>query len=650
MYGSTYMYMYLYSRSNKMCNTLLIFKDGGTSVSAAIVSGIVALVLAFVHKEKGLDARTKISNNPAMKKILRTMATRREQHDEVMGYGSLKPLVVFVYGAHVLWDLWDSVPAASSNDEIGTGTTAVNRFSAQDLSVITFFFEHPCYHSLQFTKQVKFINLAYPIDKLQLWLEKVLEAINSYNVKVVELLNIRTRMPEDMSLVIQFLEKLPQTVLAHLSYLRIREISWEHLSKIAKTLGDAKQNEASTSTLIFVERISPIMECDIPARNKVEISINVDREDKDYMAEVMKTHVIKVTCTYFDTSWSYREYLGTSYSEAEADQLPCIDETTHVNSFTKNCVSEVYPRLPSLSNSVPCDEKITVAILGDAINFWLNDIKGKFCMSNNHNPSLSFTNPPGDYFERDRYLGTLCTVIIAGEFDGIAPFVNLVYAKVINWKGQTRPEWVVGALKWIEEEHKEVDIVVIPFGFNEFDSNVYKAINNLSKGKIVICAASGSANIVRPVVTYPACYGDVISVGSHSSMFQPSAFSPQVREIDVLALGEYVTPKIGWANNQCCEFIDFWERNHAFSGTCVAVACAAGVVAQILARGLQCGFTREQIANNTVARELLRQLTGNFSHNPQTGYGCLPDVSKSLLFKNEDYFREIVKEIINLRD
>ena len=634
----------------------MIFKDGGTSVSAAIVSGIVALVLAFVEKEKGLDARTKISNNPAMKKILRTMATRRVQHDEVMGYGSLKPLVVFGYGAHVLWDLWDSIPAASSNDEIGTGTTAVNRFSPPNLSVVLFLMEHACSHSLQFTKQVKFINLTYPIDKLQLWLEKVLEAINSSNVEVVERLNIRTRMPvskpEDMSLVIQFLEKLPQTVLAHLSHLRIHEISWEHLSKIAKTLGDAKQNEASTSTSIFVERISRSTGCDIPARNKVEISINVHEGTKDYMAEIMKRHVIKFTCIHL-FNLSYREYFGISDSQAEADQLPCIDETIHWKNFTKNCVSKVYPRLPSLSNSVPCDEKITVAILGDAINFWVNDIKGKFCincMPNNHNLPLSFTNPPGDYFERNRYLGTLCTVIIAGRFDGIAPFVNLVYAKVINWKGQTRPEWVVGALKWIEEEHKEVDIVVIPFGFNEFDSNVYKAINNLSKGKIVICAASGSANSVRPVVTYPACYGDVISVGSHSSMFQPSAFSPQVREIDVLALGECVTPKIGWANNQCCEFIDFWERNHAFSGTCVAVACAAGVVAQILARGLQCGFTREQIANNTVARELLRQLTGNFSHNPQTGYGCLPDVSKSLLFKNEDYFKEIVKEIINLRD
>ena len=646
MYGSTY--MYLYSRSNKMCNTLLIFKDGGTSISAAIVSGIVALVLAFVEKEKGLDARTKISNNPAMKKILRTMATRREQHDEVMGYGSLKPLVVFGCGAHVLWDLWDSVPAASSNDEIGTGTTAVNRFSPPNLSVVLFLMEHACSHSLQFTKQVKFINLTYPIDKLQLWLEKVLEANNSSNVEVVERLHIQTDKPEDMSFVIQFLKKLPQTVLAHLNQFMIHEISWEHLSKITKTLGDAKQNEDSTSTLIFVERISRSTGCDIPARNKVEISINVKEEDKAHIAEVMKTRVIKVTCTFFDNIWSYREYLGTSYSEAKADQLPCIDETTHVNSFTKNCVSEVYPRLPSLSNSVPSDEKITVAILGDAINFWLNDIKGKFCMSNNHNPSLSFTNPPGDYFEPDRYLGTLCTVIIAGEFDGIAPFVNLVYAKVINWKGQTRPEWVVGALKWIEEEHKEVDIVVIPFGFNEFDSNVYKAINNLSKSKIVICAASGSANSVRPVVTYPACYGDVISVGSHSSMFQPSAFSPQVREIDVLALGECVTPKVGWTN-ECGQFQSFWN-NHAFSGTCVAVACAAGVVAQILARGLQCGFTREQIANNTVARELLRQLTGNFSHNPQTGYGCLPDVSKSLLFKNEDYFKEIVKEIINLRD
>ena len=641
----------------------MIFKDEGTSVSAAIVSGIVALVLAFVHKEKDLDARTKISNNPVMKKILRNMATRREQHDEVMGYGSLKPLVVFGYGAHVLWDLWDSIRAVSSNDEISTGTTAVNRFSLRDISFVTFFFEDACYHSLQFTKQVKLINLGWSECNLQLRLDKVLKAINSSNVEVVERLNFHVMPKSSFALIIQFLEKLPETVLAHLSHLNIFDlwshygISWEHLSKIAKTVGDAKQNEASTSTLIFVETISHTsMECDIPARNKVEISINVRGKDEDYIAEVMKRHVIKVTCL---SNWSRSsdEHFGISDSQAETGQLPCIDEIicrkAGVDSYPENYASKVYPRLPLfvLSNSVPCDEKITVAILGDAINFWSKDIRGKFCMPNNHNPPLSFTNPPGDYFELGRYLGTLCTVIIAGEFDGIAPFANLVYAKVINWKGQTRPEWVVGALKWIEEEHKEVDIVVIPFGFNEFDSNLYKAINNLSKGKIVICAASGSANSVRPVVTYPACYGDVISVGSHSSVFQTSAFSPQGREIDVLALGECVTPKIDWLRSQYSygAFNIFGQVN-AFSGTCVAVACAAGVVARILARGLQCGFTREKIANNTVARELLRQLTGNFSHNPQTGYGCLPDVSKSLLFKNEDYFKEIVKEIINLRD
>ena len=611
----------------------MIFKDEGTSISAAIVSGIVALVLAFVQKKKGLDARIKISNNPAMKKILRTMATRREQHDEVMGYGSLKPLVVFGYGAHVLWDLWDSIPAASSNDEIVSGTTAVNSFSALDIYAMASFIERARYHSLQFTKEVKLINLAYPYES-QLVLEKVSEAINNSNVEVVERLNIQTGMPKDMSFVIQFLEKLPQTVLMHLSDLTIREIFWEHLSKIAKIVGDAKQNEDSTSTLIFVERISPSTECDIPARNKVEISIKVTEKDKDYMADVMERHDIKVT--------------RTSDSQAEADQLPCIDETIHCNNFTEIWPSKFYPRLPSLSNSVPSDEKITVAILGDAINFLFDDIKGKFCMSNNHNPPLSFTDPPGDYFEFNRTLGTLCTAIIAGVDNGIAPFVNLVYAKVINSMGQTRPESVVGALKWIEEEHKEVDIVLIPFGFNEFDSNLYKAINNLSKGKIVICAASGSVNSVRPVVTYPASYGDVISVGSHSFMFQPSTFNPQVREIDVLALGESVIPNFGDAYDQYHHFQPF--VGHAFSGSWVAVACAAGVVAQILARGLQCGFTREQIANNTVARELLRQLTGNFSHNPQTGYGCLPDVSKSLLFKNGDYFKEIVKDIINLRD
>ena len=112
--------------------TLFYLKGEGTSYSAAIVSGIVALVLAFVHKDKGPDARAKISNNPVMKEILGKMATKRGQHDKVEGYGGLKPLRVFGHGAYILRNFVENLPSTTPFD---AGDTKVSKFILSEASL-----------------------------------------------------------------------------------------------------------------------------------------------------------------------------------------------------------------------------------------------------------------------------------------------------------------------------------------------------------------------------------------------------------------------------------------------------------------------------------------------------------------------------------
>ena len=348
-------------------------------MSAAIVSGIVALVLAFVHKEKGPNARAKISNNPVMKGILGKMATKRGQHNKVFGYGSLKPLKVFGYGVHILWSVIENLPSilvAGSNDD------------------------EPC---------------------------KCLDAKLTHN----------------------------------------------------------------------------------------------DNSDTDH----------------------YTYYYKSSNDLELPDDLP----------------------------------KVTVAILGNTVNTEHKQIK-KIIPDDNFKcftvPPGGTCFPPGGTCEKDRDLGTPCASIIASDVDGISPFVDLVYATVINAEAQTKPEWVISALEWIEREHANADIVVIPLGFDTFNLGLFKIINKLSKNMIVVCAASNPRKLLMQEICYPAIYGDVICVGSHQdNSSQPSSCSPRGRELDLLVVEECVG---------------------SLSGTCVAAAYVTGVVAQVVAFAFKCGFGRQE--------------------------------------------------------
>ena len=451
----------------------------------------------------------------------------------------------------------------------------------------------------------------------------------------------------------EFMNNLPQSVLSHIeSIVMPFQTPLGVLCRIAHIL-----HEKNAATSIYAKLINPetVTVTDDEQTyqfrpiDRVKVITDFypekDQQENEKHGFVIPFNIEKVGDDEFATS--------SNRQPATSDAMRCVDEiqsSAHLDGtsiFSLAAPNVFYP--VSLK-----DQKVTVAILGDAINIHHSEISGKISLDGN---LKSFTVPSGGTVESDRHLGTFCASIIAGNTKGIVPFVDIVYATVINAEAKTKPEWVISALEWIERKVPRVDIVVIPLGFTEFNLGLFKIINKLSKKMVVVCAAGISRATIRPAeICYPAKYGDVICVGSHDSSFHPSSFSPHGREIDILARecvtfdrfsvdtpptperhGEYaaVTPSPRIIHDK-----------YSLSGTCIAAAYAAGVIAQIVAFALECGFERQQITNNTVMRELLKHVTCNFSHDPHSGHGWIKDLSQLYLFKSPEYFKSLVKDIL----
>ena len=769
-------------------------------MSAAIVSGIVALVLAFVHKEKGRDTRAKISNNPVMKEIIGKMATKRGQHDEVFGYGSLKPFRVFECRAHILWSVIKNLPSilVAPSGVDANHNTKVSKFILSETSVAMYPRQNedeiqavilrdraddnqypynyhedednrqikPCpveclmkstldaldYLKIRkLTNHVKVIHLELPhippLSSTQLFkhmrhldrhrklllCDHVLPLIIESEVQVIERLVFPSIDNIYMSDLCRFIKRLPGSLLSGLKSIVLPAgLPFGVLCRIAQIL-----DGGSTATIYvqygmdFNQRDEETpQECKFPKVTTVKVVCG-DQEfvkkfpwkvgfnipfDAIWNSDLVGRKTMPEDndepdtnddelCSNDDELGSNDDELGSNDDElgsnddepgtnddelgsndhepgtnddkpgtndhepgtnddelgSNDDELgsnddepcECLDaKLTHNDNRNTTMNSDHHTNYYTSSNNIklPKDlSKVTVAILGDAVNIHHEEIKNKIIPDGNFK---CFIVPHGGTCEKDRHLGTLCATIIAGELNGMSSsFVDLVYATVINAKARTKPEWVISALEWIEREHANVDIVVIPLGFDTFNLGLFKIINKLSKNMIVVCAASNSRKPLMQKICYPAMYGDVICVGSHQgNTSQPSSFSPQGRELDLLVVEECV----GFTYFPLREklepeiVVDITSTKYSLSGTCVAAAYATGVISQIVAFALKCGFERQQVTNNTVMRELLKYLTCNSSHDPRSGYGWIKNLSESELFKSTEYFKMIVKEILGI--
>eukprot|EP00058_Branchiostoma_floridae_P021800 XP_002607290.1 hypothetical protein BRAFLDRAFT_88239 [Branchiostoma floridae] len=235
--------------------------------------------------------------------------------------------------------------------------------------------------------------------------------------------------------------------------------------------------------------------------------------------------------------------------------------------------------------------------------------------------------------------GTFCASIAAGDkFDfrapdgtpntrettwrmGVAPFAKIIYGKVASSDGNTNPKFLTEAIKWLlefpDDSDRKVDIISLSLGFQIFDAELRKVISEAnSKGKIIICAASNDGRQQQTNIAFPARFGDVICVGSHSRNGQPSASSPTGREIDFLAPGEDI-----WGASSAHE-----DAVIAMSGTSVATPFVAGIAAIVIKAAHHIGGDplRKKVSNTTVMREILRKMASMPGHHDEAmGYGNL---------------------------
>eukprot|EP00058_Branchiostoma_floridae_P021746 XP_002607236.1 hypothetical protein BRAFLDRAFT_104478 [Branchiostoma floridae] len=224
---------------------------------------------------------------------------------------------------------------------------------------------------------------------------------------------------------------------------------------------------------------------------------------------------------------------------------------------------------------------------------------------------------------------------------GVAPFAKIVAGRVADCEGRTHPGWVANGIRWIlslDGTDKQVDIISLSLGFNTFHAGLREAIFEANRrGKIIVCAASNDGRQQQTNIAFPARFGDVICVGSHTRLGQPSAFTPTGREIDFMAPGE-----------------DVWGASSAnvnaakpFTGTSVATPFVAGIAAIVLKAAHHIGGheLRQKVSNTTVMREILRKMASMPGHHDEAmGYGNL---NPYRVFRfGEDFFKKIVDDII----
>ena len=225
---------------------------------------------------------------------------------------------------------------------------------------------------------------------------------------------------------------------------------------------------------------------------------------------------------------------------------------------------------------------------------------------------------------------------------GVAPNANLVIFKVTSGASKTvSPSAVAKALQWISNEN--IDVVSLSMGSLGISLEVVDAINRLvSKGVIVVCAASNFGHQFSQPICFPARLGHVLCIGSHGPHGKPSLFSPIGQDIDFLAPGENVA-----APNST--FI----ANHVAvdSGTSYAASAVAGLICLILQYISSLGdkFGTEivkQFKNHWVMKEILRKIsTCPGRHTDDEGFGALNPLQ---FFQRPDHIIQMIHdEVIN---
>lgn len=178
------------------------------------------------------------------------------------------------------------------------------------------------------------------------------------------------------------------------------------------------------------------------------------------------------------------------------------------------------------------DEKIKIAIIDSGVDYStdINLVK-----------SINYVDPEMEnmLFIDSTGHGTSIAGIIGAcnnneGITGVNPYVEIYSAKVFDENNEGRLSDVIQAIYWAIEQ--DVDIINMSFGTNCNSELLYKAIQDADNAGILMVAAAGNGSIVE----YPAAYNEVMAIGAVDGEGKKCDFSPNAKEIEVVAPGETV--------------------------------------------------------------------------------------------------------------
>jgi len=225
------------------------------------------------------------------------------------------------------------------------------------------------------------------------------------------------------------------------------------------------------------------------------------------------------------------------------------------------------------------------------------------CLKDNYKGGYNFVDNTKDPFD-DNGHGTHCSGITASHGSseenlmGVAPGADLYGLKVLSASGGGRTSAIVAAIDW--GVSNGINVLSMSLGSRFPSTAMHEALAAAHQRGLILVAAAGN-EMIGP--SFPAFYGEVVSVAAVDQNKKPAIFTNRDPGVDIAAPGVKVYSTIPGG------------KFDAYSGTSMACPHVSGVFACVLeARSM----------NNTEAENLLYDSAEDIKrHSFETGRGLV---------------------------
>ena len=162
--------------------------------------------------------------------------------------------------------------------------------------------------------------------------------------------------------------------------------------------------------------------------------------------------------------------------------------------------------------------------------------------------------------------GTHIAGILKDDSFGIVPDSDLYIVKALDSKMSGDIKDIILGIEWLIE--KEIDIILLPFGSTEYNSELEKVINDANEKGIFVVSSVGNYGLQEEIdVLYPAKFKNVLGVGALGKDGEVWKGSTLGEEVDILLPG------------QAIKSLSLSGDPLVSSGTSMASAYMAGILA-----------------------------------------------------------------------